>query len=56
MYGWINKKWRSKAKTYFKNIESLNDSRIEYDGSSTEQAEGNNSEIILIPVALFRSI
>lgn len=45
---------RSKAKTYDKPINSIDDlGEWNYDGSSTKQAETNNSEVLLRPVALF---
>lgn len=46
---------RSKAKTYNRRIEKIEElSEWYYDGSSTYQAQTDNSEILLKPVALFR--
>jgi len=46
---------RSKTMTMPKAPESISDLRIwNYDGSSTEQAEGHNSEIFLHPQAIFK--
>lgn len=59
-YVWIDafNTTRSKARTlYLKNKHNviLNDIPIwNFDGSSTGQAEGNNSEVILKPVSIFR--
>lgn len=45
---------RSKSKTYDRPINSVEDlGEWNYDGSSTNQAETNNSEVLLKPVALF---
>jgi glutamine synthetase len=45
---------RSKSKTYDKPINSIDDlGEWNYDGSSTHQAETNNSEVLIRPIALF---
>lgn len=45
---------RSKSRTLNKDVTSLKDiPEWNYDGSSTYQAECNNSEVILKPVAFF---
>merc|ERR1719409_571432 len=45
---------RSKTKTLEKKPTSVGDLPVwNYDGSSTEQAPGNDSEVILLPAALF---
>lgn len=60
-YIWVggNKELRSKTKVVrtHKDILTLQDNEIcnwDYDGSSTEQAEGSNSEVIIKPVAIYR--
>jgi glutamine synthetase len=56
-YVWIggNGELRSKTRVVDKFIKSLNDIEIwNYDGSSTEQADGESSEIFLYPCALFK--
>jgi glutamine synthetase len=55
-YVWIggNNELRSKTKVLNKEINSVNDLPIwNFDGSSTQQADGKDSEIIIKPVALF---
>jgi len=57
-YVWIggNQELRSKTRVLKKNIESINDiPSWNYDGSSTNQAFGSCSEVVIIPRALFRS-
>lgn len=45
---------RSKCKTVYKTPESISEiSNWNYDGSSTGQAPGNNSEVIVVPIAMF---
>ena len=55
-YVWIggNYELRSKSRVLHKTIESVEDlPSWNFDGSSTSQAEGNDSEVILKPCALF---
>ena len=55
-YVWLggNKELRSKTKVYDKSINSIEDlEEWNFDGSSTNQASGKESEIILKPKALF---
>ena len=56
-YIWIggNQELRSKTRVIHESINSLNDFKWNYDGSSTEQADGTSSEIILLPVASFNN-
>lgn len=57
-YVWIggNQELRSKTRVLKQNIESINDiPSWNYDGSSTNQAFGNDSEVIIIPQTLFHS-
>jgi glutamine synthetase len=56
-YIWIdnNGDYRSKCKVIHENITSLCQiPNWNFDGSSTQQNNGNNTEVLLIPVALFR--
>ena len=55
-YVWIggNYELRSKTRVLHTNIETINDlSNWNFDGSSTKQADGSDSEVILKPQALF---
>lgn len=55
-YVWIggSNELRSKTRVMHKDVKTVDDlSKWNYDGSSTGQAEGHASEIILIPGALF---
>ncbi len=55
-YVWIggNNELRSKSKVVDNTVNNLNDiSNWNFDGSSTSQAEGTDSEVIIKPVALF---
>lgn len=55
-YIWIDGAYnlRSKARTLINPINSVSDiPNWNFDGSSTKQADGNNSEVSLIPVCLF---
>jgi len=58
-YIWIDarNKLRSKSRTLYLNSNIINLDSLpnwNFDGSSTEQATGNNSEVILKPVSIFR--
>lgn len=56
-YVWLggNNTIRSKTRVFTSSIQSINDiPEWNYDGSSTSQAEGNDSEVIIKPRALFR--
>lgn len=56
-YVWLggNSELRSKARVFNCDIETVADvSTWNYDGSSTGQASGNDSEVIIVPVAMFR--
>ena len=56
-YVWLaaDQSLRSKTRTYYQNINGIDDiPKWNYDGSSCRQAPGEDSEIILVPCALFR--
>merc|ERR1719335_1539951 len=56
-YVWLdaNQMTRSKTMTMPKVPSSIDEMRVwNYDGSSTEQAEGHNSEIYIYPKAIFK--
>lgn len=56
-YVWLggNSELRSKSRVIAQPVNTINDVAVwNYDGSSTGQATGEDSEIILVPVALFR--
>jgi glutamine synthetase len=56
-YVWLggNSELRSKARVMNQPVNTINDLAIwNYDGSSTGQATGDDSEVVLLPVALFR--
>tara|TARA_A100001015_G_C15039728_1_gene738844 strand:+ start:968 stop:2038 length:1071 start_codon:yes stop_codon:yes gene_type:complete len=55
-YVWLagDQSLRSKTRTYYKKVKTVNDLPAwNYDGSSCGQAPGNDSEIVLVPCALF---
>ena len=56
-YVWMaaDQSLRSKTRTYYQRINDVSDiPKWNYDGSSCGQAPGQDSEIILVPCALFR--
>ena len=56
-YVWLaaDQSLRSKTRTYYHSINGIDDiPKWNYDGSSCGQASGDDSEIILVPCALFR--
>ena len=57
-YVWLaaDQSTRSKCRTYYGNVESVKDvPRWNYDGSSCGQAPGVDSEVVLVPCALFNN-
>ena len=55
-YVWLggNNEFRSKSRVFNEEIRSLDQlPKWNYDGSSTEQADGTDSEVILVPRQLF---
>ena len=55
-YVWLggNNEFRSKTRVLYENIQVLSQvPKWNYDGSSTEQADGTDSEIILVPCKIF---
>ena len=56
-YVWLaaDQSLRSKTRTYYKKVKTVSDlPKWNYDGSSCGQAPGIDSEIVLVPCALFK--